>query len=279
MQHYSTEWELQQVVELSAVDEEIRRLQAKRTAIVARTVDPSTSTPNLNLSTPQSATLNPFAQPFVSTLSCPVPQPCTMSEYATPFQTWLFGVPGGQLLAGAGSQVGLQLPTSVSQPPAQPPFGDGALSSGTLSGSAGPNQNPPDPDPEPDPEKKKRDKAIDAKRKGRFLIDSESLRAAKGRLRGNMKCEVKRYERGTDLTIEDWINQMETYFTVGQIPPKAFVGFMLMKIVPKYYNEIKEYQNLDYLAFREKLLEVFEEPDIIITNYKFDLFIEYIIKY
>ena len=42
MQHYSTELELQHVVELSAVDEEIRRLQAKRTAIVAGTVDPST---------------------------------------------------------------------------------------------------------------------------------------------------------------------------------------------------------------------------------------------
>ena len=77
-----------------------------------------------------------------------------------------------------------------------------------------------------------------------------------------MKCEVERYERGTDLTIEDWINQMETYFTVGHVPPEAFVGFMLMKIVPKHFNEIKEYQNLDYLAFREKLLEVFEEPDM-----------------
>ena len=28
-----------------------------------------------------------------------------------------------------------------------------------------------------------------------------------------MKCEVERYERGTDLTIEDWMNQMETYFS------------------------------------------------------------------
>ena len=38
-----------------------------------------------------------------------------------------------------------------------------------------------------------------------------------------MKCEDERYERGTDLTIEDWINQMETDFTVGQVPTKAFV--------------------------------------------------------
>ena len=106
-------------------------------------------------------------------------------------------------MAGAGPQVELQLPTSMSKLPAEPPPGDGALSSGRLSGSAGPSQNPLDPDPEPDPEKKTRDKAIDSKRKERFLIDSESLRAAKGRLRGNMKCEVERYERGTVLTIED----------------------------------------------------------------------------
>ena len=157
-------------------------------------------------------------------------------------------------MAGAGTQMGLQLPTSVSQPPAQPPFGDGAFSSGRPSGSAGSNQNPPDPDPEPDPEKKKRDKAIDAKRKGQFLIDSESLKAAKGRLRGNMKCEVEQYERGIDLTIDNWINQMETYFTVGQVPPAAFVGFIFMKIIPKHLNKIIEYQNLDYLAFREKLI-------------------------
>ena len=77
-----------------------------------------------------------------------------------------------------------------------------------------------------------------------------------------MKCEVERYERGIDLTIVDWINQMETYFTVGQVQPEAFVGFMMMKIVPKHLNKSKEYQNFDYLEFREKLLEVFEKPDM-----------------
>ena len=35
-----------------------------------------------------------------------------------------------------------------------------------------------------------------------------------------------------------------------------------MNIVPKYLNKIKEFQNLDYLAFQEKLLEVFNEPDM-----------------
>ena len=53
---------------------------------------------------------------------------------------------------------------------------------------------------------------------------------------------------------------METYFIVGQVPPEAFMGFMLMTIVPKHLNEIKEFQNFDYLAFREQLLEVLEKP-------------------
>ena len=120
-------------MELSVVDEEIRRLQAKRTGIVAGTIDPSNSTTNPSLSAPHSATLNSFAQPFVSTLPVSVLRAWTMSGYATPFQTSLFGVPGGQLMAGVGTQMGLQLLISMSQPTAQPPPGDSALSSGRLS--------------------------------------------------------------------------------------------------------------------------------------------------
>ena len=84
----------------------------------------------------------------------------------------------------------------------------------------------------------------------------------KGRSRGYMKCEVERFERRKDLTIKDWIGQMETYFTIGQVPPEDFVGFMLMKIVPRHLNEIKQYQSLGYLELREKLVEVFAEPDM-----------------
>ena len=40
----------------------------------------------------------------------------------------------------------------------------------------------------------------------RRLIDSATFKSAKGRTRGSMKCEVKRFELGTDLTIKDWIN-------------------------------------------------------------------------
>ena len=93
-----------------------------------------------------------------------------MPGYATSIQKLFFGVPGGQLMAGTGTQIGLQyttVPTSVSQLPVQPPPGDGSHSSDSLSGAAGSSQNPPDTDPNPDydPEKKKRDKAIDAKGK------------------------------------------------------------------------------------------------------------------
>ena len=63
----------------------------------------------------------------------------------------------------------------------------------------------PHGDPNEDPERKKRDKEIDAKRKGVFLIDSEAFKAAKSRTRINMRCEVERFERGTDLNIKDWI--------------------------------------------------------------------------
>lgn len=70
------------------------------------------------------------------------------------------------------------------------------------------------------------------------------------------------FERGTDLTIGNWINQIETYFTICHVQPEVCIMSMLMKIVTKHLNEIKKYQNFDYLAFREKLLEMFEEPDM-----------------
>jgi hypothetical protein len=55
---------------------------------------------------------------------------------------------------------------------------------------------------------------------------------------------------------------METYFVIGQVPSDAFVGFMMTKIVPKHLKEIDQYRKLEYLEFREKLIEIFEEPDM-----------------
>ena len=37
---------------------------------------------------------------------------------------------------------------------------------------------------------------------------------------------------------------------------------MLIKIVPRYLNDIQNYKSLDYLGFQEKLVEVFEKPDL-----------------
>ena len=107
----------------------------------------------------------------------------------------------------------------------------------------------PDPDSDGDPEKKKQNKAIEAKRKRQFLIEIKFLKASNGRLRGTMKCELKQYERGTDLTIVEWINQIKTHYTISQILAEAFVKCMLMKIVLKRLSEIKEYQNLDFIYF------------------------------
>ena len=80
-----------------------------------------------------------------------------------------------------------------------------------------------------------------------------------------MRCEMDKLERGKDLTIKDWINQMETYFIIWQVPPEAFTGCMQMKIAAKHLKEKQRYAHLDYLQFREKLVESFEEPDMATT--------------
>ena len=77
-----------------------------------------------------------------------------------------------------------------------------------------------------------------------------------------MRCKVERFERDTELNIKDWINQMETYFMIVQVPPEAFVEFILMKIVLKHLNKKKQFQTLYYLEFCEKLVTLFEEPDM-----------------
>ena len=75
-----------------------------------------------------------------------------------------------------------------------------------------------------------------------------------------MKCKVELYERGRDLTFEDWINQMETYFTVEQVPFKALVGFMLMKIVSKHLKGIKNIRTLSTWRFEKSCLKFSKNP-------------------
>lgn len=35
---------------------------------------------------------------------------------------------------------------------------------------------------------------------------------------------MQNFSRGTDLNIENWILQMETYFMAAKIPPETIVG-------------------------------------------------------
>ena len=92
-------------------------------------------------------------------------------------------------------------------------------------GGGGSDPSDDDSDPDPYPERSKKEKEIDAKRRKEFRITSESI-LTMPRARSNMRCEVDKFERGKDLTIKDRINQMETYFIIGQVPPEAFTGRM-----------------------------------------------------
>ena len=103
-------------------------------------------------------------------------------------------------------------PPPAAQAPPPPlsgvPGGDNAAGSGRGGSAGGPPGEPGDPDEDPD--KKKLHKEIDAKRKGQFLLHSAALKAAKYRSLGKIKCGVFSFERGAELTKQDWINQMET---------------------------------------------------------------------
>ena len=96
---YSTEWETQLVQELSADEEDLKRIQArinaKRAALATGTGDPSTSTPNPNLSAQPQANLNPYVQPVAPTSGFTVPQPWLMSGYAAPLPAALYGAQYG----------------------------------------------------------------------------------------------------------------------------------------------------------------------------------------
>ena len=106
-------------------------------------------------------------------------------------------------------------------------------------------------------------KDIDMKRKGVFIITSEKLlKAKRNKSRNHMRCEVDKFARGTDVNIIEWIVQMEIYFGISSLKPDAYVGFMLQKIAHPYIKEVMVYKNLEYLDFREKLVEVFGEPDM-----------------
>ena len=115
-----------------------------------------------------------------------------------------------------------------------------------------------------DDEEEKLHKAeIDAKRKGVFVMTSERLRKAKkNKSRNNMRCEVEKFTRESEINVIEWIVQMETYFGISSLKPRDYVGFMLQKIAQPYFKEMSPFKDLAYFDFREKLIEVFGEPDM-----------------
>lgn len=207
--------ELQQVIELSRAEEELWSAQERTLAIQANVnsrrvamaataqINSTIATTNSpNLDNQQLAQFNALAQPFVPALASNQPWPLPQ-QVISPFINQSMWPLGYVNLSGA-AQINAALPprTSASTPlpplalnqPATSTPGGGVNGPGRLSGRD--RNDPPDPDPDEDPpDRKKRNKEIDAKRKGDFQIDSESLSTAKNWSRGNMRCEVERFER------------------------------------------------------------------------------------
>ena len=158
------------------------------------------------------------SRPLVVAPSAPPPSVSTFDTVAASLFAFAAPVAASQashaapLVAASGySAPTFQAPPAAIQitPPSHSAEVLGGNCSSSSSGSTGskdgfslPPGGPPD-DPDEDPDKKKRDNGIDNKRKREFLIDSTSLKAAKGRPRGSMRFEVERFERGTDLTIKN----------------------------------------------------------------------------
>ena len=98
---YNTKWEWPQVQELSAEEEELKRLQAsinaRKAALMAGGDGPSTSTVNPNLSVQQQMAFESYAQFFAPTLVFTALKPWSIPEYTAPLQMPLYKVLYGQL--------------------------------------------------------------------------------------------------------------------------------------------------------------------------------------
>ena len=117
--NYSTEWEMHEVQEPSAEEEELKRLQtsinSRRAALMAGRRNPLTSTPNPNLSNQKQTVLNSYVQHFAPASSSTTTQPWSMSDYTTTPQTPLFGTTYGRTIGGT-------VPTSAPQIQSQTQF-------------------------------------------------------------------------------------------------------------------------------------------------------------
>ena len=148
--------------------------------------------------------------------------------------------------------------------PRYPRDNHGPIGGDPGNGGGIPDNDPPDSDADTDNnEQKRHDWIIYDKRKSEFLISSDRIRRArKNRSRSNMRCEVKKFARCTEVAIKEWIAQLETYFDISSLKPKSYVGFMLHKIPHPYFKNAVVYKDLRYLDFLEQFIEVFGEPDM-----------------
>ena len=67
------------------------------------------------------------------------------------------------------------------------------------------------------------------------------------------------------MTIENWVMQMEAYFTLAKIPMESFAGFMLTIIDSLHFTEVLPLmeKKLSYYKFRDQLFKIFGAPDAI----------------
>ena len=103
---------MQRLQEISAKDEKIARLQAsvsaKKAAVMAAGIDPSTSIPNLKLNVKLPPVFDQYVQPFAPTSASQTAKPWSMPKYMTPPQTPLLETMYRQTIEDT-------VPTSASQ--------------------------------------------------------------------------------------------------------------------------------------------------------------------
>ena len=123
---------------------------------------------------------------------------------------------------------------------------------------------PPDPgDSSSDDEGK--GKRRSGPRRSSLFITPETYQEPENARQITPKCEVALFKRGTDMTIENWVMQMEAYFTLAKIPMDSFAGFMLTKIDSLHFTEVLPLmeKKLSYYRFRDQLFRIFGAPDAI----------------
>ena len=102
-------------------------------------------------------------------------------------------------------------------------------------------------DEEDDAKKKKR------KRDKKLFIQPGDLKKMKFNFKSVPRCDVPLFERGKDLTIDNWVRQMETHIKITRIPPDTWIGITSSRIALAHYEEISALldKGLSYIEFRE----------------------------